>query len=69
MDVRGEARGRNEALAGDIVVSQRMTEQRILEVLLLMAEAGAAPLRPDIKNCSFSEAVLLLRTCRALDSP
>jgi hypothetical protein len=46
-----------------------VTEQRILEVLLLMAEAGAAPLRPDIKNSSFSEAALLLRTCKALDSP
>jgi len=47
----------SEALAGDIAVSHRVTEQRILEVLLLMAEAGAAPLRPDIKNSSFTEAV------------
>jgi AraC-like DNA-binding protein len=47
----------SEALAGDIAVSHRVTEQRILEVLLLMAEAGAAPLRPDIKTCSITEAV------------
>jgi len=47
----------SEALAGDIAVSHRVTEQRILEVLLLLAEAGAAPLRPDIKNSSFTEAV------------
>jgi AraC-like DNA-binding protein len=47
----------SEALAGDIAVSHRVTEQRILEVLLLMAESGAAPLRPDIKSCSISTAV------------
>jgi AraC-like DNA-binding protein len=47
----------SEALAGDIAVSQRVTEQRILEVLLLMAESGAAPLRPDIKSGSISNAV------------
>jgi AraC-like DNA-binding protein len=47
----------SEALAGGIEVSNRVTEQRILEVLLLMAEAGAAPLRPDIKTCSFTDAV------------
>ncbi len=47
----------SEALAGDIAVSQRVTEQRILEVLLLMAEAGAAPLRPDIKSASISDVV------------
>jgi len=47
----------SEALAGDIAVSRRVTEQRILEVLLLMAESGAAPLRPDIKSCSISDAV------------
>jgi len=47
----------SEALAGDIAVSHRVTEQRILEVLLLMAESGAAPLRPDIKSGSVSDAV------------
>ncbi len=47
----------SEALAGGIAVSNRVTEQRILEVLLLMAEAGAAPLRPDIKTCSLTDAV------------
>ncbi len=47
----------SEALAGNFPVSDRVTEQRILEVLLLMAEAGAAPLRPDIKSSSFTEAV------------
>ncbi len=47
----------SEALAGDIEVSRRVTEQRILEVLLLMAESGAAPLRPDIKSGSISDAV------------
>jgi AraC-like DNA-binding protein len=47
----------SEALAGDIAVSHRVTEQRILEVLLLMAESGAAPLRPDVKSGSISDAV------------
>jgi AraC-like DNA-binding protein len=47
----------SEALSGGIRVSSRVTEQRILEVLLLMAESGAAPLRPDIKFCSTSDAV------------
>jgi AraC-like DNA-binding protein len=47
----------SEALAGDIAVSRRVTEQRILEVLLLMAESGAAPLRPDIKSGPISYAV------------
>jgi len=47
----------SEALAGNIAVSYRVTEQRILEVLLLMAESGAAPLRPDIKTGSISDAV------------
>jgi AraC-like DNA-binding protein len=47
----------SEALAGDIAVSHRVTEQRILEVLLLLAESGAAPLRPDIKSGSISDAV------------
>jgi len=47
----------SEALAGGIAVSNRVKDQRILEVLLLMAEAGAAPLRPDIKSCSLTEAV------------
>jgi len=47
----------SEALAGGIAVSCRVTEQRILEVLLLMAESGAAPLRPDIKSGSISDAV------------
>jgi AraC-like DNA-binding protein len=47
----------SEALAGDITVSHRVTEQRILEVLLLMAESGAAPLRPDIKSGSIADAV------------
>jgi AraC-like DNA-binding protein len=47
----------SQALAGDIAVSRRVTEQRILEVLLLLAESGAAPLRPDIKSGSISDAV------------
>jgi len=47
----------SEALAGDIAVSRRVTEQRILEVLLLMAESGAAPLRPDVKSGSIADAV------------
>jgi len=47
----------SEALVGDIEVSHRVTEQRILEVLLLMAESGAAPLRPDIKSGSISDVV------------
>jgi AraC-like DNA-binding protein len=47
----------SEALAGKVVVSEQVIEQRILEVLLLMAEAGAAPLRPDMKHCALTEAV------------
>jgi AraC-like DNA-binding protein len=47
----------SEALAGVIAVSPQVAEQRILEVLLLMAESGAAPLRPDIKSCSVTDAV------------
>jgi AraC-like DNA-binding protein len=47
----------SEALSGNIAVSGRVTEQRILEVLLLMAESGAAPLRPDMKSCSVTDAV------------
>jgi AraC-like DNA-binding protein len=47
----------SEALAGVIKVSAQVAEQRILEVLLLLAESGAAPLRPDIKSCSVTDAV------------
>jgi AraC-like DNA-binding protein len=46
-----------EALSGRVRVSERVKEQRTLEVLLLLAEMGAAPLRPDLKNCSSAEAV------------
>jgi AraC-like DNA-binding protein len=46
-----------EALSGRVKVSERVKEQRTLEVLLLLAEAGAAPLRPDLKSCSTAEAV------------
>jgi AraC-like DNA-binding protein len=54
----------SEALAGGIAVSHLVTEQRILEVLLLMAESGAAPLRPDTKSGSISDAVRSLVRCR-----
>jgi AraC-like DNA-binding protein len=47
----------SEALAGNVAVSERVIEQRIFEVLLLMAESGAAPLRPDMKTCSLTDAV------------
>jgi AraC-like DNA-binding protein len=47
----------SEALAGNLAVSTRVTEQRILEVLLLLAESGAAPLRPDVKSCATADAV------------
>jgi AraC-like DNA-binding protein len=47
----------SEALAGNFAVSARVTEQRILEVLLLLAESGAAPLRPDMKTCRVTDAV------------
>lgn len=46
----------SEALSGAIHVSERITQQRILEVLLLLAETGAAPLRPDMKTSSTTDA-------------
>jgi AraC-like DNA-binding protein len=47
----------SEALSGVVKVSPQVAEQRTLEVLLLLAESGAAPLRPDIKSCSVTDAV------------
>ncbi len=47
----------SEALSGAIQVSERIMQQRILEVLLLLAETGAAPLRPDLKTSSTTDAV------------
>jgi AraC-like DNA-binding protein len=37
----------SEALSGRVVASPMVQEQRILEVLLLLAEQGAAPLAPE----------------------
>jgi len=48
-----------EALAGVVAVSSLVTEQRIQEILLTLAECGAAPLRPDTKTGSTAEAVRL----------
>lgn len=45
-----------EALAGMVEVSARVKEQRIQEILLILAECGAAPLRPDMKTWSTAEA-------------
>jgi AraC-like DNA-binding protein len=50
----------SEALAGSVTVSERVIEQRILEVLLLMAEAGAAPLRPDMRMADVTAGVRFL---------
>lgn len=47
----------SEALAGTIEVSPRVTEQRLREILLMLAECGAAPLRPDRKVSTMSDAV------------
>jgi AraC-like DNA-binding protein/quercetin dioxygenase-like cupin family protein len=48
----------SEALAGTIDVSPRVTEQRLQEILLMLAECGAAPLRPDHRKVStMSDAV------------
>lgn len=49
----------SEALAGVVDVSSLVTEQRLREILLTLAECGSAPLRLDIKNSSTSEAVRL----------
>jgi AraC-like DNA-binding protein len=49
----------SEALAGVVAVSWRVTEQRIQEILLTLAECGAAPLRPDVKAHSMTDAVRL----------
>jgi AraC-like DNA-binding protein len=50
----------SEALAGIIETSPRVTEQRIQEILLLLAEMGAAPLRPDLKTDSMADAVRMV---------
>ncbi len=49
----------SEALAGVVAVSSRVTEQRIQEILLALAECGAAPLRPDVKASAIADAVRL----------
>jgi len=49
----------SEALAGVVDVSPMVTELRLQEILLTLAECGSAPLRPDIKNSATSEAVRL----------
>jgi AraC-like DNA-binding protein len=46
----------SRALAGDSGTSARVIDHRLLEVLLILAEAGAAPLRPDIRTCSMTDA-------------
>jgi AraC-like DNA-binding protein len=56
----------SEALAGVVEVSPLVTEQRIREILLTLAECGSAPLRPDVKTSSMTEAVrLTLRSAPA----
>ncbi|HVY33770.1 MAG TPA: AraC family transcriptional regulator [Caulobacteraceae bacterium] len=56
----------SEALAGVVEVSSRVTSQRIQEILLALAECGAAPMRPDLTTCSTTEAVrLTLRSAPA----
>jgi len=47
----------SQALAGEGGASARVIDHRLLEVLLILAEAGAAPLRPDIRTCSMTDAV------------
>ncbi len=49
----------SEALAGVVEVSPLVTEQRIQEILLTLAECGAAPLKPDLKTSSMTDAVRL----------
>jgi AraC-like DNA-binding protein len=56
----------SEALAGVVQISALATEQRIREILLHLTECGAAPLRPDVKTSSMTEAVrLTLRSAPA----
>ncbi len=45
------------ALVGADAVSARIVDHRLQEVLLILAEAGAAPLRPDLRSCSMTDAV------------
>jgi AraC-like DNA-binding protein len=47
----------SQALAGEGGASTRVIDHRLLEVLLILAEAGAAPLRPDVRTCSITDAV------------
>jgi AraC-like DNA-binding protein len=49
----------SEALAGVVEVSALVTKQRIQEILLALAECGAAPMRPDMRTGSTTEAVRL----------
>jgi AraC-like DNA-binding protein len=56
----------SEALAGVVEVSALVTAQRIQEILLALAECGAAPMRPDMRTGSTTEAVrLTLRSAPA----
>jgi AraC-like DNA-binding protein len=47
----------SQALSSEHGVSPRVIDHRLLEVLLILAEAGAAPLRPDMRTCSMTDAV------------
>jgi len=46
-----------EALSGRSAASPLVIDHRLSEVLLVLAEAGAAPLRPDVRTCSMTDAV------------
>jgi AraC-like DNA-binding protein len=46
-----------EALSGQGAASAMVIDHRLSEVLLILAEAGAAPLRPDVRTCSITDAV------------
>lgn len=48
------------ALAAAPPVSPRVVEHRLLELLLILAELGAPPLRADIRHRSTTEAVRML---------
>jgi AraC-like DNA-binding protein len=47
----------SHAFAGEGGASARVIDHRLLEVLLILAETGAAPLRPDLRTCSMTDAV------------
>jgi AraC-like DNA-binding protein len=58
----------SEAIESGLAVSRRVVDHRVLEILLILVERGAFPLRPKYMENSVAEAVRLLIRHR-LDHP